>query len=209
MEQTSRRSQRCHPQRRPSPLGIPVLQAQARQRPRNTRHSLPLRNRHRQKALLRLLHLRPRHTTLRQTLSIRPKGLRRRRPLRQRGLRGSIVRSGYITGDKTSGVTNTDDFLTRMILGCIQLGCRPKINNTVNMVPVNHVARIVVAAAFHPAKTPLGVAQVTSRPRLTFSEYLAAVQAYGYDIPEVEYTVWSKKLQGYAAANDGRKQHAL
>ena len=126
-----------------------------------------------------------------------------------RGLRGSIVRAGYITGDKTSGVTNTDDFLIRMILGCIQLGCRPNIDNTVNMVPVNHVAKVVVAAAFYPPTTPLGVTQVTSRPRLTFREYLASVQAYGYDIPEVEYSIWSQKLQGYAAANDGRKQHAL
>jgi thioester reductase-like protein len=34
-----------------------------------------------------------------------------------RGLRGTIVRPGYVTGDKTSGVTNTDDFLIRMAKG--------------------------------------------------------------------------------------------
>jgi L-aminoadipate-semialdehyde dehydrogenase len=125
-----------------------------------------------------------------------------------RGLRGTIVRPGYVTGDKTSGVTNTDDFLIRMAKGCIQLGCRPKIANTVNMVPVNHVARVVVAAALSPPKTPLGVAQVTSHPRLTFSEYLATLQTYGYDVPEVEYSVWKKKLEEYAA-QDGNEQHAL
>jgi L-aminoadipate-semialdehyde dehydrogenase len=38
-----------------------------------------------------------------------------------RGLRGTIVQPGYVTGDKTSGVTNTDDFLIRMAKGCIQL----------------------------------------------------------------------------------------
>ena len=127
-----------------------------------------------------------------------------------RGLRGTIIRPGYITGDKTSGITNTDDFLIRMAKGCIQLGCRPKIENTVNMVPVNHVARVVVATALSPPKTPLGVAQVTGRPRMTFSEYLATLQTYGYDIPEVEYSVWKKKLEDYAAAaDDGREQHAL
>jgi L-aminoadipate-semialdehyde dehydrogenase len=124
------------------------------------------------------------------------------------GLRGTIVRPGYVTGDKTSGVTNTDDFLIRMAKGCVQLGCRPKITNTVNMVPVNHVARVVVAAALSPPKTPLGVAQVTSHPRLTFSEYLATLQTYGYDVPEVEYSVWKKKLEDYAA-QDGNEQHAL
>lgn len=126
-----------------------------------------------------------------------------------RGLRGTIIRPGYVTGDRASGVTNTDDFLIRMAKGCVQLGCRPRILNTVNMVPVNHVARVVVASALNPPKTPLGVAQVTSHPRLTFSQYLATLEAYGYEVPEVEYKEWSKKLQDYAAAEDGREQHAL
>jgi L-aminoadipate-semialdehyde dehydrogenase len=125
-----------------------------------------------------------------------------------RGLRGTIVRPGYVTGDKTSGVTNTDDFLIRMAKGCVQLGCRPKIANTVNMVPVNHVARVVVASAFSPPETPLGVAQVTSHPRLTFSQYLATLQTYGYEVPEVEYSAWSKRLQEYAA-DEKKEQHAL
>ncbi len=126
-----------------------------------------------------------------------------------RGLSGTIIRPGYVTGDQTSGVTNTDDFLIRMAKGCVQLGCRPKISNTVNMVPVNYVARVVVAAALHPPKTPLGVAQITSHPRLTFSQYLATLESYGYNVPEVDYSTWSKKLQEYAAAEDGRDQHAL
>ena len=127
-----------------------------------------------------------------------------------RGLRGTVVRPGYITGDKTSGVTNTDDFLIRMAKGCIQLSCRPRISNTVNQVPVNHVARVVIACALHPAKTPLGVAQVTSHPRLTFSQYLSTLETYGYNAPEVEYAVWSQKLVEYAAnANPEKEQHAL
>lgn len=109
-------------------------------------------------------------------------------------MRGTIIRPGYITGDKTSGVTNTDDFLIRMAKGCIQLGCRPKISNTVNMVPGSHVARIVIAAALSPPKIPLGVAQTTSHPRLTCSQYLATLETYGCEVPEVEYSVWSKKL---------------
>ena len=125
-----------------------------------------------------------------------------------RGLHGAIIRPGYVTGDKTTGVTNTDDFLIRMTKGCIQLGCRPKIANTVNMVPVNHVARVIVASALSPPVTPLGVAQVTSHPRLTFSQYLGTLQTYGYDVPEVEYSVWKKKLEEYAA-NETNEQHAL
>lgn len=125
-----------------------------------------------------------------------------------RGLRGTIVRPGYVTGDKSSGVTNTDDFLIRMVKGCIQLGLRPDISNTVNQVPVNHVARVVVATAFSPPTTPLGVAQVTSHPRQTFNAYLATLPHYGYPIPCVPYATWSAALEAYAA-DTTKEQHAL
>ena len=49
-------------------------------------------------------------------------------------------------------VTNTDDFLWRLVKGCIQLGLVPDINNTVNMVPVDHVARCCALAAAHPGR---------------------------------------------------------
>src|SRR5204863_3626248 len=39
----------------------------------------------------------------------------------RRGLHGSVVRPGYILGDSEAGVCNTDDFLVRMLKGCIQL----------------------------------------------------------------------------------------
>ncbi|GLA04703.1 putative NRPS-like protein biosynthetic cluster [Aspergillus niger] len=130
----------------------------------------------------------------------------------RRGLKGTVVRPGYVLGDSKTGTTNTDDFLIRMIKGCIQLSSRPNINNTVNMVPVDHVARVVIAAAFQPPCTPIGVAQVTGHPRLRFNQFLGALQLYGYDVPQVDYVPWSKSLEQYV--NDGQhddpeSQHAL
>ncbi|KAI4121611.1 MAG: hypothetical protein LQ347_006797 [Umbilicaria vellea] len=129
----------------------------------------------------------------------------------KRGLRGTIVRPGYVLGDAKTGVTNTDDFLIRMLKGCLQLSSRPHITNTVNTVPVNHVARVVVASAFNPPQSPLGVAQVTSHPRLRFHEYLATLQHYGYDVPEVDYPTWRSALEKYVSAEEEppQGQHAL
>jgi L-aminoadipate-semialdehyde dehydrogenase len=76
------------------------------------------------------------------------------------------------------------------------------------MVPVNHVARVVVAAALSPPKKEFSVTQVTSHPRLTFSEYLGTLETYGYEVPEVEYAMWKAKLEEYAGV-EGREQHAL
>ncbi|KAI9933028.1 hypothetical protein ASPWEDRAFT_47407 [Aspergillus wentii DTO 134E9] len=130
----------------------------------------------------------------------------------RRGLKGTIVRPGYVLGDSKTGTTNTDDFLIRMLKGCIQLSARPNIHNTVNMVPVDHVARVVIASAFQPPCKPVGVAQVTGHPRLRFNQFLGALQLYGYDVPQVDYVPWAKSLEEYV--NDGQhddpnSQHAL
>ncbi|KIW44701.1 L-aminoadipate-semialdehyde dehydrogenase [Exophiala oligosperma] len=120
----------------------------------------------------------------------------------RRGLRGSIIRSGYVLGSSKSGTTNTDDFLIRMLKGCVQLGTRPNINNTVNMVPVDHVARTVVATAFFPA-SPQGVsvAHITGHPRLRFNQYLAVLQTYGYKAELTDYIPWASSLENYVSNN--------
>lgn len=119
----------------------------------------------------------------------------------RRGLRGCIVRAGYVLGSSLTGVTNTDDFLIRMLKGCIQLGTRPNINNTVNMVPVDHVARTVVACAFHPPSAQgVSVAHITGHPRLRFNQYLAALQTYGYKADLVDYVPWASSLEHYVSS---------
>jgi L-aminoadipate-semialdehyde dehydrogenase len=125
----------------------------------------------------------------------------------RRGLAGTIIRPGYILGDSKSGVTNTDDFLIRMLKGCIQLSSRPNMTNTINMVPVDHVARVVTASAFHPPVSPLGVAQVTSHPRLRFIEFLGALEHYGYQVLEVDYPIWRDSFEQFI--DKGSEEHAL
>ncbi len=119
----------------------------------------------------------------------------------RKGLLGCIIRPGYVLGDSKTGVTNTDDFLIRMLKGCVQLTMRPNINNTVNMVPVNHVARTVVACAFRPPTSGVGVAQITGHPRLRFNQYLAALQTYGYAAQLTDYVPWASSLEHYVSTH--------
>lgn len=130
----------------------------------------------------------------------------------RRGLRGSVIRPGYVLGDSENGVCNTDDFLIRMVKGCIQLTVRPRIINTVNSVPVNHVARVVVASALNPLPEGVHVVHVTGHPRLRMNEYLSFLEYYGYKIPEVSYDAWKDELERYVSAGAFEKdqeQHAL
>jgi L-aminoadipate-semialdehyde dehydrogenase len=130
----------------------------------------------------------------------------------RRGLLGSVVRPGYILGDSETGVCNVDDFLVRMLKGCIQLSSRPHIINTVNAVPVNHVARVVIAAALNPLPGGVHVVHVTAHPRLRMNEYLSILEYYGYKAPEVSYEAWKEELEKFVSAGaleKDQEQHAL
>jgi len=130
----------------------------------------------------------------------------------ERGLRGSIIRPGYILGDSKTGVCNTDDFLIRMLKGCVQLSSRPHIVNTVNAVPVDRVARIAVAAALNPLPNGQHVVHVTGHPRLNMSEFLSLLEHYGLNVPEISYDSWKDQLEKYVSAGGQEKdqeQHTL
>jgi len=132
-----------------------------------------------------------------------------------RGLSGTIVRPGYITGNADKGIGPTDDFLLRMLKGSIQLGCRPDLgDNTVNLVPVSYCANLVVSASFPNPRAGSGVkiAHVTTpHPHLGFNDFLATLEEYGYDVPLVPYPIWREKLEQYVSSlsTERREPHAL
>lgn len=93
-------------------------------------------------------------------------------------------------------VTNTDDFVWRMVKGCVQLGLVPNMNNTINMVPVDHVALCTTLAAVSPLPdAPLSVLHVTARPLPTYNTMFASLNRYGFPVEQCEYLVWRRKLE--------------
>ncbi|VDB95640.1 unnamed protein product [Peniophora sp. CBMAI 1063] len=114
----------------------------------------------------------------------------------RRGLRGAIVRPGYVVGDSTSAVTNTDDFVWRLVKGCVQLGLVPDMVNTINMVPVDHVARCVGVAAVAPGEEArMRVAHVHASPLPTFNGMFDALERHGWSVERCEYVVWRRRLE--------------
>lgn len=125
-----------------------------------------------------------------------------------RGLNAVIVRPGYVMGDVKSGVSNTDDFLVRMLKGCLQVGARPDVANTINMVPVTHVAQKILGAAIWADKGT--VSHVEAHPRLTFNEFLSTLGDVGYSVPLVSYETWKQKVERYnESGNPDREELAL
>lgn len=120
----------------------------------------------------------------------------------QKGLRASIIRPGYVVGDSQTAVTNTDDFLWRLVKGSIQLGLAPDMHNTVNMTPVDHVARITSLACLETAQqtkpcegTYASVYHVTGHPEIRYNDMLSALRLYGWPTSKIEYVLWRAKLE--------------
>lgn len=121
-----------------------------------------------------------------------------------RGLQGVIIRPGYVMGDEQSGVSNTDDFLIRMLKGCVQVGSRPDMSNTINMVPVTSVAQKVVATALQGQSG--SVSHVEANPRLTFNDFLGTLEYYGYKATLESYAAWKQKVEQYVESSDSNRE---
>lgn len=92
-------------------------------------------------------------------------------------------------------VTNTDDFIWRLVKGCLQLGLMPDINNTVNLTPVDHVALLASLSTQSMPESTFAVAHVTGHPRIRFNDLLNSLTVYGYKVQTVEYILWRTKLE--------------
>jgi L-2-aminoadipate reductase len=93
-------------------------------------------------------------------------------------------------------VTNTDDFIWRLVKGCIQLGLAPDIDNTINMVPVDHVALCITLAAVSPHPgAGMTALHVRARPLPTYNALFSALSRYGFAAEQCEYLEWRRKLE--------------
>lgn len=72
---------------------------------------------------------------------------------------------------------------------------------------MNHVARVVVAAALHPLLGGVHVVHVTAHPRLRMGEYLSILEYYGYKSPEVSYDAWKAELERFVSIGALEKDH--
>jgi thioester reductase-like protein len=65
-----------------------------------------------------------------------------------RGVPVAIYRPSFTSGSAQTGASNSDDFLSRFIIACLQLGCVPDldgVNVGLNMLPVDFMSRAIVA----------------------------------------------------------------
>jgi myxalamid-type nonribosomal peptide synthetase MxaA len=112
---------------------------------------------------------------------------------RRRGFLVAIYRPGRITGDTRTGVCNLDDFLFRMIKGCIQLGAYPLIMWTEKCASVDFCARAIVTLAERGLATGSNF-HLISRLAFDWVTLFEWVHAYGFPIVPLEFEDWLQRL---------------
>ncbi len=116
---------------------------------------------------------------------------------RDRGFPISIYRPGRISGHSQTGVFNTNDFLYKLIIGCIQLGSVPDGDTIMNLIPVDYISRAI--AHLSKQEKSLGKAFNLFNPHsFSSSKLIDAIRSLGYSIQQISYNQWRNKLLNIA-----------
>ncbi|MDM9583647.1 amino acid adenylation domain-containing protein [Nostoc sp. GT001] len=111
----------------------------------------------------------------------------------ERGIPISIYRPSRISGDSKTGVFNSNDFLYKLIIGCVQLGSVPDIDIRENIVPVDYVSKAIVHLS--KKEESLGKTFHLVHPQTLHSNTLIDhIRSWDYSIEQNSYDQWREKL---------------
>lgn len=119
----------------------------------------------------------------------------------KRGIPATVLRPGFIMGDSITGVNNTDDYVARLIKGCIQLGTYPSLpRQRKEFVPVDFVAKTIV----HICRSPQAVGKAyhlvpPQQESTDMNDFFSVVtELFGYELAELPYSEWALQLASQA-----------
>jgi len=111
----------------------------------------------------------------------------------ERGIPACIYRPGRVSGHSETGVFNENDFLYRLIIGCIQLGMAPAGEMELNLAPVDYVSRALVYLSRQNASYGKAF-HLVNPSSFTTSQLIEYLHTLGYPIQQVPYEQWQAKL---------------
>lgn len=120
------------------------------------------------------------------------------RRLIDRGFPIAVYRPGFITGHTQTGACNPEDFFSRLITACLQMGTYPHLpNQRKEFIPVDYVSTVILHIASSP--TALGHAYNIVPPvqalSIDMDDSMDLVgQTSGDRMRSVPYTEWVEQL---------------
>jgi phthiocerol/phenolphthiocerol synthesis type-I polyketide synthase E len=112
---------------------------------------------------------------------------------RERGIPVSVYRAGGVLADSGTGAANTEDYVTKVIQGCIQLGLAPLRDYALSVGTVDHLARQVIALSLRPAALGRTFHTIDPVP-LPWNEIFDQIRRFGYPVRSVPFEQWRREL---------------
>ena len=112
----------------------------------------------------------------------------------ERGVPVSIYRLGRLSGHSQTGVFNSNDFLYRLIIGCVQLGYVPEnAEMLLDMIPIDYASQAII----HLSKQSIshGKTYHLVHPHPVSSHILfESLRSLGFSIQPISSEQWRTKL---------------
>lgn len=130
----------------------------------------------------------------------------------ERGLPVTVYRPGRITGHSETGDCNTDDFLFRMLKGCIQLGAYPAFSWVERAAPVDFVAKATIAISITPRAVEQNAFHLVHAEAFQWMTLFEWTASLGYALQQVTLDSWIAQLEAVRdnhAGGQGEAQNAM
>ncbi len=115
---------------------------------------------------------------------------------KSRGIPVTVIRSGFLMGHPQTGVTNTDDYISRLIKACIQLGSFPDlVNQKQDLITVDYASKAIVQISRR--KESLGKAfhiVPLASQNIDLTRLFDLISTCGYQLKKVPYEQWTNDL---------------
>ncbi|MEU7559625.1 type I polyketide synthase [Streptomyces eurythermus] len=112
---------------------------------------------------------------------------------RERGVPVSVYRAGGVLPDSRSGAANSEDYITKVIQGCVQLGLAPRRRYALSVGTVDHFARLVVALSGRPKALGRTYHAIDPRP-LAWDDIFGHIRDHGFSVRGVAFDAWRTAL---------------
>lgn len=113
----------------------------------------------------------------------------------KRGLPVTVYRPTRISGDSSTGVCQTSDFLWLLVKGCVQAGVAPSdYASDFDLVPVDYVSAAIGVLSADPSATGR-VFHLSSERRLPFARIAARLRDLGYRLDDVPLEAWHRHIE--------------
>ncbi|PWW62470.1 type I polyketide synthase [Actinokineospora spheciospongiae] len=112
---------------------------------------------------------------------------------RSRGIPVSVYRAGGVLADSRSGATNADDYVTKVIQGCVQLGLAPSRRYALSVGTVDHLVRMIVELSLRPEGLGRNYHAIDPKP-LEWNVLFEEIRRFGHDVELVPFDRWRTTL---------------